>query len=172
MGAAEGRRRACGGHRDRQQTATTGHSGTRGYPGACAGSAADAAHANRSHQRPAWPAGCRQHRSSLSHRNRRRAAGTEASDTGSLALYRRLLGHVLPYRGIFAISVVAMAIAAAMDAAFAALIKEITDRGLVAPDMEFIRLIPWLIAGVILVRAISGFAGNYCMAWVGVTFFW
>lgn len=89
------------------------------------------------------------------------------SDPDSVALYRRLLGHVLPYRGIFAVSVVAMAVAAAMDASFAALIKEITDRGLVEPDVEFIKLIPWLIAGVILVRSISGFAGNYSMTWVG-----
>jgi len=90
-----------------------------------------------------------------------------AADQGSLQLYRRLLGYILPYRGIFAAAVVAMAVAAVMDASFAALLKEITDRGLVEPDMNFIRLIPWLIAGVIVVRAVSGFAGNYCMTWVG-----
>jgi len=92
---------------------------------------------------------------------------TAADKPDGLTLYRRLLGHVLPYRGIFTVSVIAMAIAAAMDASFAALIKEITDRGLVTPDVDFIKLIPWLIATVILVRALSGFAGNYAMAWVG-----
>ena len=92
---------------------------------------------------------------------------TAADNPDGLTLYRRLLGHVLPYRGIFTVSVIAMAIAAAMDASFAALIKEITDRGLVTPDVDFIKLIPWLIATVILVRALSGFAGNYAMAWVG-----
>lgn len=92
---------------------------------------------------------------------------TTATNPGGLTLYRRLLGHVLPYRVVFAAAVVAMALAAAMDAAFAVLIKEITDRGLVEPDLEFIAQIPWLIAAVILVRAFSGFAGNYSMAWVG-----
>ncbi len=90
-----------------------------------------------------------------------------ATGPGSFKLYRRLLGHVLPYKGIFAASVIAMAVAAAMDASFAALIKEITDRGLVEPDVDFIGLIPWLIGSVIVVRAVSGFAGNYSMAWVG-----
>ena len=72
-----------------------------------------------------------------------------AADKGSLQLYRRLLRHILPYRGVFAAAVIAMAVAAAMDASFAALLKEITDRGLVEPDMDFISLIPWLIGGVI-----------------------
>ncbi|MDJ0958249.1 MAG: lipid A export permease/ATP-binding protein MsbA [Arenicellales bacterium] len=90
-----------------------------------------------------------------------------ATDRGSLQLYRRLLGYVFPYKGIFAVAVVAMAIGAAMDASFAALIKEITDRGLVEPDAEFIKLIPWLIVGVILVKSTAGFIGSYCMSWVG-----
>ena len=70
-----------------------------------------------------------------------------ATDRGSLQLYRRLLSYVFLYKGIFAVAVVAMAIGAAMDASFAALIKEITDRGLVEPDAEFIKLIPWLNCG-------------------------
>ena len=90
-----------------------------------------------------------------------------ATDRGSLQLYRRLLSHVRPYRGIFSISVVAMAVGAIMDASFAALLKEITDRGLVQPDADFIGLIPWLIAGVIIVRSVSGLIGSYCMSWVG-----
>ena len=91
----------------------------------------------------------------------------KATDRGSLQLYRRLLSHLLPYKGIFAVSVVAMVVAGLMDASFAALLKEITDRGLVEPDITFIRLIPWLIAGVIIVRSISGFAGNYCLHRIG-----
>ena len=91
----------------------------------------------------------------------------KATDRGSLQLYRRLLSYVFPYRGIFAVAVIAMAIGAAMDASFAALIKEITDRGLVEPDVEFIKLIPWLIVAVILVKSIAGFIGGYCMSWVG-----
>ena len=55
----------------------------------------------------------------------------KATDRGSLQLYRRLLSHVVPYKGVFAVAVVAMAVTAVMDASFAALLKEITDRGLV-----------------------------------------
>ena len=90
-----------------------------------------------------------------------------ATERGSLQLYRRLLRYVIPYKGIFAGAVVAMAISAAAEAGFAALIKDIMDRGLVEPDADFIKLIPWLIVGVMLVRAIAGFIGSYCMSWVG-----
>lgn len=91
----------------------------------------------------------------------------KATERGSLELYRRLLSYVVPYKGVFAGAVVAMALAAGMEAGFAALIKDIMDRGLVQPDPDFIRLIPWLIVGVMLVRAVAGFIGSYCMSWVG-----
>lgn len=90
-----------------------------------------------------------------------------ATERGSLQLYRRLLSHVAPYKRIFAGAVVAMAISAAMEVSFAALIKDIMDHGLVEPDADFIKLIPWLIVGVMLVRAVAGFIGSYCMSWVG-----
>lgn len=94
------------------------------------------------------------------------------SDTGqayrdSGALYRRLLGYIAPYKGVFAIAVIAMAITALSEAGFAALLKPIMDSGFVEPDAEFIAMIPWLIMGVILVRAVAGFFADYMMSWVG-----
>jgi len=82
-------------------------------------------------------------------------------------LYRRLLGHIAPYKKVFTISVIAMAVTALSEAGFAALLKPIMDSGFVEPDPQFIAMIPWLIMGVIVVRAISGFLAEYTMSWVG-----
>lgn len=87
------------------------------------------------------------------------------SDSG--ALYRRLLAYIVPYKRVFTISVIAMAVTALSEAAFAALFKPIMDSGFVEPDAGFIKMIPWLIMAVVAVRAVAGFAANYTMAWVG-----
>jgi len=90
---------------------------------------------------------------------------TPYRDSG--ALYRRLLGYIAPYKGIFAISVIAMAVTALSEAGFAALFKPIMDDGFVEPDPDFVLLIPWLIMAVVLVRTVGGFVASYTMAWVG-----
>jgi len=82
-------------------------------------------------------------------------------------LYRRLLGYIAPYKRVFAVSVLAMAVTALSEAAFAALFKPIMDSGFVEPDPAFIALMPFLIMGVIALRAVGGFVSDYTMSWVG-----
>ncbi len=91
----------------------------------------------------------------------------EAAPRGSAQLYLRLLGHVRPYKGVFAIAIIAMIFTAVTETSFAALLKPIMDRGFVGPDPDFIMLIPWLLVAVLLGRAFSGFVASYSMAWVG-----
>jgi len=83
------------------------------------------------------------------------------------ALYRRLLAWIAPYKRVFAVSVIAMAVMALSEAGFAALFKPIMDSGFVEPDPDFIAIMPWLIIGVVAMRAVSGFVAEYTMAWVG-----
>ena len=52
----------------------------------------------------------------------------------SMTLYKRLLGYLKPYWQRFAISLVALAIAAATEPAFARLMKPLVDGGFVARD--------------------------------------
>ena len=74
------------------------------------------------------------------------------------SLYRRLLGFVWPYKGIFLISVLGMAIVALSEVAFAALLKPVMDGGFVERDQEIIRMTPFLLMGVFVARAV----GCYC----------
>ena len=89
----------------------------------------------------------------------------ETPAKGSI-LYRRLLGYVWPYKGIFLISVLGMAIVALAEVAFAALLKPIMDGGFVERDQEIIRMTPFLLMGVFVARAVGAIADEYCIAWV------
>ena len=91
--------------------------------------------------------------------------GNETHGSG-FALYRRLLRCVWPYKGIFLISVLGMAIVALSEVGFAALLKPIMDGGFVERDQEIIRLTPFLLMGVFVARAIGAIADEYCIAWV------
>ena len=82
------------------------------------------------------------------------------------SLYRRLLGFVWPYKGIFLISVFGMAIVALSEVAFAALLKPVMDGGFVERDQEIIRMTPVLLMGVFAARAVGAIADEYCIAWV------
>ena len=81
-------------------------------------------------------------------------------------LYRRLLSYVWPYKGIFLISILGMAIVALAEVAFAALLKPIMDGGFVERDQEIIALTPFLLMGVFVARAVGAIADEYCIAWV------
>ena len=81
-------------------------------------------------------------------------------------LYRRLLSYVWPYKGIFLISILGMAVVALAEVAFAALLKPIMDGGFVERDQEIIALTPFLLMAVFVARAAGAIADEYCIAWV------
>ena len=82
-------------------------------------------------------------------------------------LYRRLLGYVKPHWRMFALSIVALILAAATEPLLPALFKPLLDQGFVAKDKNFIRWIPILLLALFLVRGVTSFVSTYCMAWVG-----
>jgi subfamily B ATP-binding cassette protein MsbA len=84
-----------------------------------------------------------------------------------MALYRRLLGYVWPHKAVFLLSVAGMAVVAMSEVGFAALLKPIMDGGFVERDDTMIRLIPALLMGVFMARAVGAFTDQYCIAWVG-----
>ncbi len=66
----------------------------------------------------------------------------ETPPVDSVALYRRLLGFVRPYAGVFAVAVLAMVVVAATEAALPAIMKPILDGTFVERDPKWITLIP------------------------------
>ena len=82
-------------------------------------------------------------------------------------VYTRLLSYTFRYKLIFFVSILAMAMFAVTDTAFAALIKPLLDGSFVAKDPETIRLFPFVLFGLFLLRSIAGFVSTYGIAWVG-----
>ncbi|MFA7387566.1 MAG: lipid A export permease/ATP-binding protein MsbA, partial [Thiohalobacteraceae bacterium] len=78
-----------------------------------------------------------------------------------------LVGYALPHWKIFLVSALAMAVYAATDTGFAALMKPMLDDSFVAKDPDAIRRIPLLLMGLFLLRGITGFVSSYGMHWVG-----
>ncbi len=91
----------------------------------------------------------------------------EQPPVDSLALYRRLLGFVRPYAGVFAVAVLCMATVAGTEAALPAIMKPILDGTFVERDPKWITLIPLLLIGLFTVRGLATFAATYCTQYVG-----
>ncbi len=83
------------------------------------------------------------------------------------AIFRRLLGYGLPYWKTFAISLIAISIYAMVGPAFAKLIQPLIDGSFIQQDPSFLRQAPLILLGLSLIRAITGFLGDYCSGWVG-----
>ena len=82
-------------------------------------------------------------------------------------IYMRLLGYTFQHKLIFIIYILAMAMFAVTDTAFAALIKPLLDGSFVEKDPDTIRLLPFVFIGLFLLWSIAGFVSTYGIAWVG-----
>ncbi len=90
-----------------------------------------------------------------------------AASTRSGPLFRRLLGYIKPYRGIFVIGSLCSVIASTTDAAFGALLKPLVDRGFSATADYPIWIYPAAIVGLFIVRGVFTFLNSYAMAYIG-----
>jgi ATP-binding cassette, subfamily B, bacterial MsbA len=82
-------------------------------------------------------------------------------------VYRRLLGYVRPYWRIFGLSIAGMLVFAITEPLFAAMMKPLIDGSFVDRNIEIVRLMPWLLVGLFLVRGLAGFVNTYFLSWVG-----
>lgn len=85
----------------------------------------------------------------------------------SRKLYFRLLRYLLPYKGMLAISLIAMVIAGLAEPAFARLIKPLVDGNFVnASTNRDLYTIPLAIVGLFLLKGVATFANEYASSWV------
>ena len=82
-------------------------------------------------------------------------------------LYKRLLGYATPHWRLFLLAVLAMALFAATDTGFAALMKPMLDGNFIERDPATIRYVPVVLILLFLFRGVTGFASRYIMSWIG-----
>ncbi|HJO35164.1 MAG: lipid A export permease/ATP-binding protein MsbA [Pseudomonadota bacterium] len=90
-----------------------------------------------------------------------------AKDTSSWVLWGRLLSYSRPYWPVLAIGFAAMGGFAMAEIGFAWIMKPLLDGSFVRRDPAVIRIIPFAVLGLFLLRSLSQFVSTYCMAYVG-----
>lgn len=80
-------------------------------------------------------------------------------------IYRRLLGYVKPYWKVFLVAGLALMVVASTEAAFAYFLKPMMDGTFVERDPQVIKLTPYVLVAIFLVRGIATYLSGYWMAW-------
>ncbi|SNR66186.1 ATP-binding cassette, subfamily B, MsbA [Methylobacillus rhizosphaerae] len=81
-------------------------------------------------------------------------------------LYLRVLKYATRYWFVFLISVIALVTYSATNTGFLATIKMVTDEGFVKQDSTKLSLLPFMLFGLLAIRAFAGFISSFAMRWV------
>ena len=81
--------------------------------------------------------------------------------------YRALVALAMNYKAYFGLAILGMVIFALSDAAFAYLMKPMLDEGFIKRDEFIIKLVPFAIIAIFVVRVGAVFLRNYCMDYIG-----
>jgi ATP-binding cassette, subfamily B, bacterial MsbA len=84
----------------------------------------------------------------------------------SKELYLRLFSYAWKYKVIFLSGVLALVFLSATNTAFLATIKQVTDEGFVKQTPGKVVYLPFLLFGLLALRALSGFFSGFSMRWV------
>ena len=85
----------------------------------------------------------------------------------SIQVYKRLTTYVRPHIGLFVISIIGFLIYSSTQPLFAAMVQEIIDT-LQAKSREKMYYLPLLFSGLVVMRGIGSFLGNYFLAKVSL----
>jgi subfamily B ATP-binding cassette protein MsbA len=88
------------------------------------------------------------------------------SGPSAKVLYLRLLRYAWRYRLVFGLSILALIILSLTNTGFLAVIKQVTDEGFVERDSSQLSLLPFMLFGLLAIRALAGFVSNFSMRWV------
>ncbi len=80
--------------------------------------------------------------------------------------FRRLWTYIRLYKAGLAVAVVALIINAIADTYMISLLKPLLDEGFGSAESDFLRTLPLIIFGMMLMRGASGFVSSYCLSWV------
>ncbi|EPU3933812.1 MULTISPECIES: lipid A ABC transporter ATP-binding protein/permease MsbA [Morganella] len=87
-------------------------------------------------------------------------------DISTRQTFRRLWPTIAPFKAGIIVAAIALVINAGGDAFMLSLLKPLLDEGFGTADNDFLRIMPLIILGLMLLRGISSFVSGYCLSWV------
>ncbi|BCN93954.1 lipid A export ATP-binding/permease protein MsbA [Thiomicrorhabdus immobilis] len=87
-------------------------------------------------------------------------------DRQTLSLYRRLLGYIMPFKSLIAVTLLALLTIAAMEPAIAMVLKELVDESLIAKNPDSFVMMPLLLAGVFIIKGIAEYFSKVFSQWI------
>ena len=84
----------------------------------------------------------------------------------SRVMYMRLFRYAWKYKAVFLAGILALVVLSATNTAFLATIKQITDEGFVKQSADKVAYLPFMLFGLMAVRALAGFSSGFSMRWV------
>ena len=90
-----------------------------------------------------------------------------STSTATAKVYKRLLTYVKPHRGLFVISIIGFLIYSSTQPLFATMVQQIIDT-LQAKSREKMYYLPLFFSGLVVLRGIGNYLGNYFLAKVSL----
>ncbi|MDA0147317.1 lipid A ABC transporter ATP-binding protein/permease MsbA [Vibrio sp. LaRot3] len=87
-------------------------------------------------------------------------------DETTMQTFKRLWAYIRQYKLGLAVAVVALVINAIADTYMVSLLKPLLDEGFGNAESNFLRILPAIIFGMMVLRGLSGFVSSYCLSWV------
>ncbi|MGF1750521.1 MULTISPECIES: lipid A ABC transporter ATP-binding protein/permease MsbA [Vibrio] len=87
-------------------------------------------------------------------------------DETTLQTFKRLWLYIREYKTGLTVAVIALVINAAADTYMLSLLKPLLDEGFGDVESNFLKVLPLIIIGMMLIRGLSGFVSTYCLSWV------
>nr|WP_089138759.1 lipid A ABC transporter ATP-binding protein/permease MsbA [Vibrio rumoiensis] len=89
-----------------------------------------------------------------------------AKDETTFQTFKKLWPLISVYKAGLFVATIALIINAASDTYMVSLLKPLLDEGFGSSDSNFLKVLPFIVLGMMVVRGLSGFVSTYCLSWV------
>ena len=90
----------------------------------------------------------------------------QENDFSTLQTFKRLWPTIKPFKAGLVVSGIALVLNALADSGLIYLLKPLLDDGFGKANNSFSKIMAFVVVGMIILRGITNFISNYCLAWV------
>ena len=90
----------------------------------------------------------------------------QENDFSTLQTFKRLWPMIKPFKAGLLVSAIALVLNALADSGLIYLLKPLLDDGFGKANNSFLKIMAFVVVGMIILRGVTNFISNYCLAWV------